>query len=336
MIHRLIRTIPDRPSTRRHPPISLKPIALAVAITFLLVPPSLAQQGDSLREVQIGVYISQLPSLSLNTSSYSVLFFVWFRWNGDTLAPHNSFEVVNGRIESKECEPTYQEGDSKYVVCRVWASVSHAWDVKRFPFDDHIIQLSIEDNVFEEDELVYLADQQDSHVGPSEIPGWDLRPGTATVESHHYQTNFGNSALPRGQGSSYSRFVYSMHAERHGWGYYLRLFTGLHVAVLVAFLALWIRPTDVDPRFGLGAAALFAAVASEFVVASSLPETNVLTMADQLHIASLGFIFISVVESVVSLAVCRTNAALSRRLDRTCFFALVALHGAVIVLIFSL
>src|SRR5687768_16492336 len=100
---------------------------------------------------------------------------------------------------------------------------------------------------------------------------------------------------------------------------YLRLFSGLHIAVFVAFLALWIQPTDVDPRFGLGAAALFAAVASEFVVASSLPETNILTLADQLHMASLGFIFLSLIESAVSLPLCRANAVASRRLDRISF-----------------
>jgi hypothetical protein len=74
-------------------------------------------------------------------------------------------------------------------------------------------------------------------------------------------------------------------------------------------------------------------VASEFVVASSLPETNILTLADQLHMASLGFIFLSLIESAVSLPLCRANAVASRRLDRISFFALLALYAFVIILL---
>jgi len=75
---------------------------------------------------------------------------------------------------------------------------------------------------------------------------------------------------------------------------------GLFVATGIAFLAFFIRPTDLDLRFGLGVGAIFAAVASQYVVSSSLAATHVLTMADFLHILAFVFIFLSLVESTVS------------------------------------
>jgi hypothetical protein len=320
----------------RYASIGLKHITLALVLSVVLITSSLAQEEEPTpTKVHIGVYISGIPSLSLKENSYKVLFFVWFRWQGETLKPfpYESFEIVNGHMEFKEVISTSKVHDFNYAVCRVWASISQNWQVEQFPFDNHEIRLVIEDSASEDHKLVYVPDVENSGIGHVQIPGWRVgHRHAADVKRNIYETNFGDISLPP-RHSSYSRFVYSVAAERQGWGYYLRLFSGLHIAVFVAFLALWIQPTDVDPRFGLGAAALFAAVASEFVVASSLPETNILTLADQLHMASLGFIFLSLIESAVSLPLCRANAVASRRLDRISFFALLALYAFVIILL---
>lgn len=71
-----------------------------------------------------------------------------------------------------------------------------------------------------------------------------------------------------------------------------------------------------DPRFGLGVGAIFAAVASEYIVIGSLPDSNVLTLADKLHMVAFGFIFLSLAESTYSLKLFNTGReALSRTLD---------------------
>lgn len=108
-----------------------------------------------------------------------------------------------------------------------------------------------------------------------------------------------------------------MFFTREGTNYFAKLFFGLWVAVAIAFLAFFIRPTDVDPRFGLGVGAIFAAIASEYIVSSSLPDTNIITLADWLHLVAFGFIFISIAQSTWSLWLMQNGAeARSKKMDK--------------------
>src|SRR3569623_2075365 len=54
------------------------------------------------RQVYIGMYVNQVDSVSLKDSQVAVDFHVWFRWKGDDLKPVETFDVVNGKIGSKE------------------------------------------------------------------------------------------------------------------------------------------------------------------------------------------------------------------------------------------
>jgi hypothetical protein len=87
----------------------------------------------------------------------------------------------------------------------------------------------------------------------------------------------------------------------------LKLFFGLFIAVMIAFLVFFIKPTDVDPRFGLGVGAIFAAVASEYIITGALPDTGVISLADKLHIIAFAFIFFSLVQSTWSLRIFQSD-----------------------------
>jgi len=68
-------------------------------------------------------------------------------------------------------------------------------------------------------------------------------------------------------------------------------------------------------------------VASQYLVTSGLPESNALTLADQLHILSFLLIFITLAESVfVYRLVLRQSEALAVRIDRVCFWGFLALY----------
>ena len=103
------------------------------------------------------------------------------------------------------------------------------------------------------------------------------------------------------------------------------------MATAIAFLALFIRPIDLDPRFGFGVGAIFTAVASEYVVASSLPDSSVLTLAGVMQILAFVFIFLTLAESTLSLRFYNGGDEAARRkskiLDRCSFAVLLALYA---------
>ena len=102
------------------------------------------------------------------------------------------------------------------------------------------------------------------------------------------------------------------------------MFQALYVAVTIAMLAMFIKPTNVDPRFGLGIGGLFAAVANSYVTSSLIPDTGIMTLSDIVNGLGAGMILVTVIQSTVSLHLYeRLGAeALSRRFDQLSFAVL--------------
>lgn len=299
--------------------ISIKIIPATLAILFFLQT-NFAQEQEP-KIVYTGIYLNQITSLSLKDNQYTADFYIWFRWKDKNINPLESFDVVNGHIESKE--GIYEDivQGSNYGVCRVVATIKKFWDISRFPLDNHTLTIEIEDNDNEESKLKYAPDTENSGIDLQvQVPGWKIDTVNVNVVSHTYKTNYGDISLPTNNESIYSRFIFSLNIVRPGYGYFFKLFFTVFVAAIVALIALFIKPTDLDPRFGLGAGALFAAVASEVVIASLLPDTNIITLTDKLHIISIFFIFLSIGESIISLRLFASGKEkTSQNLDRFCF-----------------
>jgi len=142
--------------------------------------------------------------------------------------------------------------------------------------------------------------------------------------------------LPPDSESTYSRFEFALNVERPGFGYTLKLVWGMWLSALVALLALFIKPINVDPRFGLGVGAIFAAMANQYIVTSALPETATVTSADIIGMATIVVILVGVAESVGSLWLFENEqVALSKRLDRYTLIVVLCLYVVLNVYAFA-
>jgi hypothetical protein len=79
------------------------------------------------------------------------------------------------------------------------------------------------------------------------------------------------------------------------------MFVGMYVAFLIAYVCFYIHADNIDSRFGLSVGSLFAAIGNKYIIDSSLPESNSLTLVDILHGLTLFFIFLVVTASAWSL-----------------------------------
>jgi hypothetical protein len=280
-------------------------------------------------EVYTGVYINQIKSIDLKTNTFVVDFWVWFRWKGDDIKPLDTFEVVGGQVDGKTGEIHEVVKGWNYAACRATATMTKFFDIRRFPLDEHVLALAIEDSEMETERLVYHPDVDNSGLSPEvAVPGWKIDSSGAKVVDQQYATNYGNISLDTGNKSIYSRFVFEVSLTRPGAGYFFKLFWSLFLATIIALLALLIDPIDLDPRFGLGVGAIFAAIASAYVISSALPETNQYTLADKMNMLAVAVIFLSIVESVLSLRLWKNGKeALSRTVDRVSFCAMLTLYG---------
>lgn len=257
-------------------------------------------------EVVVGSYINRIQDLSFPENRYTLDFYIWFRWKAEgALAeykPLESFEIMNGRIDSKSSVVEKKIGDVSYASARVTATLSESWELANFPFDWHRPQVRIEDSVFTAHNLVFVPDRVNSRLGDEiAISGWTASNFDSDVQPWVYRTNYGDTSLPTNAKSEYSRYLISWNLDRVGWGAAIKLLSTVILATGVAFVSFMVKPSDLDARFGMGVGALFAVAASAFIVSASVPDSASLTVADRLHMVALGCIFLTLLISALAL-----------------------------------
>lgn len=294
--------------------------ALTTAWCLLIVLPAFAARAEP-AEVIVGTYVNKIQDVSFRENHYTVDFYIWFRWKPEgALAdykPLESFEIMNGRIDSKTSVVEKKIGDVNYASARITATINENWDLSRFPFDWHRTGLRIEDSSLTALDLVFVPDKTNSRLGDEiEMAGWKAANFESEVQRRVYRTNYGDTSLPTNAHSEYSRYLISWDLDREGAGAAVKLLSTVILATGVAFVSFMVKPSDLDARFGMGVGALFAVAASAFVVSASVPDSASLTVADRLHMVALGFIFLTLLISALALRLeVRGNEELAFRID---------------------
>ncbi|CAN5723520.1 hypothetical protein BH09MYX1_BH09MYX1_38840 [soil metagenome] len=274
--------------------------------------------AKELTQVTTGLYVNQIHELNLKENYFVADVFVWFRWRGDA-KPAESFSFIDGRVESKnEVETSKLPDGTNYACFRVVVRITKFWDVRQYPLDSHHLTITVEEDRDEDDTMVYVADTDNSALDPHvKMPGFVTTLSEVKAGIGEYHSNFGDTSIPSGNTARYARVSLSISLAREGNTYFAKLFFALWISAAIAFLCFFIKPTNVDPRFGLGVGAAFAAIASEYTVTSGLPEIGVATLADKLHVVAYAAIFVVLAQSTVSLwFVEHDREKTSKRLDR--------------------
>ena len=293
-------------------------------------PPTTLPAGAN--PVRGGIYIDRIIDLSVKDASWTVDFYLWFRWNGKGVDPGEKLQIVDGAIESKEKVDEYTSGDEHYVLYRVVARITKFFDVSRFPRDDHALAINIESPASERRELLFVADKENSGISSRvQIPGYSIYRHAVIEKPHAYISTHGDPRLAEGTEKVQSQLRMGVWIHRLGWGFYLKMFVALFAAVGVAMLAFFIKPTNVDPRFGLGVGALGGVIVNTYVTSSLVPDTGVITLADIINQVGIVTIALSLIQSAISLYLYerKGKVALSRLFDRVSF--VIFLAGYVVI-----
>jgi hypothetical protein len=283
--------------------------------------------------VYVGLYINDVYKLDLKQYTYVVDFYIWFRWQGDY--DPSEFEFMNGELELKEHPYRLNEGGVNYVSYHCRGTFHIVFDYRMYPLDSHLLILELEDSVHDTSQLQYVVDKENM-VGLRRpvLSGWNCSEAQFDILNHLYNTNFGEPTQMGVKTSTYSRLICSIDITRSGDSIYIKTFLGLFISVAISFISFMFKPEDTDPRFAVGVAAIFGAVSSEIVASGNLPDMPYLTLADKIHLFSLFIIFLSLLQSCLSLKLMRQDSlAVACRLDRICLFAFPIFYATVVVIL---
>ncbi len=276
---------------------------VCAVVLLMLFMGTAVQAGETPRKepakVTVGIYLTDIYDVDLKKSTYNADFYIWFIWKGPV--DPKRFEIVNGHLTFKHEESNASNGDLNHVSYRCRAMLHGNFDLSDYPWDRQGLKIQIEDEDLDADNLIYVADRENSKIDSSLKVGMRTLGDLSITEFRHvYGTNFGNPTKPT-ERNVYSRISLELPAAHGGVRIFLKTFLSLFISVAVAFLTFTIRPCDLPPRFSTGISGMFGAVASLVVISNSLEECPFLTFAEKVHYAGMIFIFLSVLESSISL-----------------------------------
>lgn len=279
-------------------------------------------------EVKVGLYMVDIYDLSIKDESFIADFYLWMTWQGN-FNPEN-FEFMNGELQSKEHPDIKKKDGLNYICWRCRGKFRAPLDFRNYPRDYQTLKIEIEDAFHDTKELVYSFEKNAKlEPYPVSIGGFRMDgPQRYNVVKHEYKTNYGNPFRASGENTTYSRMhieIPIIHVASNLT--FLKLFLPVFLSVLIALLTFLIEPIDLDPRFGVGVAAIFGAVSSMLVANSSIPETPYFSLSDKIHLTSLFFIFISIFVSCIVLKVYKAKGKkIAGRVDLFSGSALLMLY----------
>lgn len=263
--------------------------------------PDQASTSENIK-VTAGIYVDRIFNVVLRHTHWNVDFYIWFKWSGPNVHPGENFQIINGEIIQKELKAKTSLGSEHYELYRVTAEITKFFNITRYPRDNHLMTIMIEDTKRQFFDLEYVPDSEGSAISSRvKIPGYEIWSDALIEKPHSYKTRRGDPRLSDGYKSTYSQLVFGIGIKRASWGLYLKMFVGIFSAVCLSLMAFFVSPAHTSPRFAVGIGAFFASIASIYVISSQIPLSSSYTLTDYVTATSVITIFLTLLTSTFSV-----------------------------------
>jgi len=281
--------------------------------------------------VLIGAYVTDLYDFNPGANCYTVSFWIWTRHVSprlhplDTLVVRNAKSVALGKIS--EVPRNGEIWSERFVT----AVVRYDWDLRYYPFDRHVLPLTIEEGVWDTGTLVYAGDAAHTKIDPlSTEDDWVVKAFRIAVVPVQYPTTFGDPALTNGS-SVFSRAAMTIEVERTQIGIFLKLLIGAYVAFLLGMMTLRMeQPSLFNTRMSVLVGSLFAVLVNMRASEAVLGRSADFTLVDRIHLMIAFYILVAAFVAFLSRRLAEQNrktAAL--RLDNVALVAAIVSFVAI-------
>jgi len=294
----------------------------AILISLMMLSnPGYAEPGPS--KINTSIYVYNIRGFDVSTGSYSVDFYLHFKWNPDEV-PANisdqvaSFDLMNGRIDSQKTI-TSEPGN-------IWLGVSGTFnkrvDLKDYPVDTQTMTIEMENSNLNNTALIYVADTNESSLDKDvQVLGWIIKGWEIYTTDHFYPTF----------DETYTRLVYKMTITRYISILFKTVLPAM-ILLVIGIFAFLIPPVDLFERLGLLIAVVLGSFQHHLAVSGTIPPAPYLTLIDAIMVTNYitqGFIII------ISIYLFRQEEERGIRLNKMMPFVTMALAIIVFVLLWK-
>ena len=295
--------------------------------------------GDA-QVVKVGMYVNTVYQLEVESSTYYLDAYLWFKWRGDidptaTLEITNLVEEWGAMVTPLNEEATTLPDGSLYKIMKVEGRFMQPFILADYPLDRQKLSVYIEDNTYGSDQLVYEMDAEGSGYGHMlSIPGWSIEKWSSQVLTHDYGSFFG--AEGAGGTAVYSTLRFDLEIARPVNFFLFKLLLPLLIILAASWMVLVLHPRLVDARTALPGMGLLTAVFMQQAYSDGLPEVGYLVLIDKIYAVAYALIVLTLLRAIwTSRHDFETDVSVAeaRRIDRTLLAAQVAAFAAAIALI---
>jgi hypothetical protein len=257
--------------------------------------------------VKVGIYITSIHDIDFKQKEYALNLWLWLKYKNRDFNFLQNLEVPQAKTVEKSFSTVDSSGDEVYVQMKLQCVMKDSWRIANFPFDRQTLRFSIENSQFDSRSLIFVADTVGQHFDPRfTLRGWSIDSCIVSTGIKAYETGFGDESLLKPH-TEYSTFRTRLSIKREAGGLFWKMFLGMYIAFLIAYVCFYIHSDGMDSRFGLSVGSLFAVIGNKYIIDSSLPESTSFTLVDTLHGLTLFFIFATVTATAYSLLMVKKN-----------------------------
>jgi hypothetical protein len=257
--------------------------------------------------VKTGIYITSIHDIDFKQKEYAITFWLWLKYKNKDFDFMQNLEVPQAKSVTRSFATIDTSDNQVYLLMKMQCIMKDTWRIRNFPFDKQRLRLSIENSQYDSKSLVFVPDTVGKNYDPRfTLSGWRINNCVISIGIKKYETTFGDPTLTVPH-SEYSSFKAILNISRDAGGLFWKMFLGMYIAFLIAYICFYIDPDEMGSRFGLSVGALFAVIGNKYIIDSSLPETTSFTLVDTLHGVTLFFIFAIIAATAYSLKLVKEN-----------------------------
>jgi hypothetical protein len=301
-----------------------------VVITFIIIlfASSITNAQNAAPDtVYSGVYITSIHDINFKDKEYNVNLWLWLKYKNKKFDFLHNLEVPQAKSVTTSYSTVDSSDNKIYILMKLQCVMKDSWAIDNFPFDRQKLRFSIENSQFDSKSLVFAADTLGKHFDPRfTLRGWRIDSLDISTGIKIYETGFGDESLKKPH-TEYSNFKVKLQIDRDAMGLFWKMFLGMYVAFLIAYMCFYIHTDSIDSRFGLSVGALFAVIGNKYIIDSALPESTTFTLVDTLHGITLLFILTVIICTSYSLKLVKQEKPdKAKRFDLICAQVLLAVY----------
>jgi hypothetical protein len=262
--------------------------------------------------VKVGIYITSIHDIDFKQKEYALNLWLWLKYKNKDFDFLQNLEVPMAKEVSRSFATIDSSGGEIYLLMKLQCTMKDSWRIANFPFDRQTLRFSIENSQYDSRSLLFVADTLGKHYDPRfTLSGWRVDSCVLMTGTKIYETGFGDEQLSKPR-TEYSNFRVRLVIKRDASGLFWKMFIGMYIAFLIAYVCFYIHPDGIDSRFGLSVGSLFAVIGNKYIIDSALPESTSFTLVDTLHGLTLLFIFCVIAATAYSLKMVKKGKNVQR------------------------